>query len=441
LILFSLLYTTIIAQGFTKLSDRTANHIIDFFKDKHNVRFAINKFDNFTELTDLGIQKFYQLLLSQIEKVPKIEFNDLLISFSKNKGQFNLNRLSRLTYLIYLKLIRNKNKLGVGIVIYSRVADKIVSIKYIEEIINEGDKNILNTIDYGFRGSGFSKIIDIKVYKNLLDCQTIKDSNDDYKHFFFYPNKIETYKIEENSLKRYFSFQIKWGRPYYPVLEYEGKLSCWLQGKTIYVTAGANFSSHTKVFTYYNGEWKEIKKIDFVPFKNLQINNETFLAGARYETGKNYFKNELLFVSIDSEKFAIKNHFRREVPEFYSLAFSKKNGNLDSIHLIDRDYKYHFFTSNLEKGTTSEKLFGSSLSSMQANWLAISDYSKNTDRLYFFKIENGIQRFIYENKINGEIIFISDGTWKLSPGFWVYVKLSKRDINSYRLQFWSKMND
>ena len=81
------------------------------------------------------------------------------------------------------------------------------------------------------------------------------------------------------------------------------------------------------------------------------------------------------------------------------------------------------------------------MSTTNGEWLAVSDYSRNTDTLHFYKIENSGLRPVYENQINGEVVFISDGVWKNAQGFWIYVKLNVKKGKEYRLQFWSKRDE
>jgi len=444
------------ANGIETLALKASKGILNYFDSKNNVRTSIVKFDNFSDVSDLTAQKYYQLLVANLETHPPVKFTDLMINFHKKRGKFNLNRIDRLNYLIYIKLIKNRDKLGTGTAIFSRSLDKIVYIKYFEVDFSAGDRDLYETRDYGFKSTGFSRQIEIDADKNLLDFKSIINPDGTYRYFFYYPEQIEIFKIENNLFKKYFSFKLEWGRPYYPVMDYEGRLSLfYFDGNgdsRLYLTVGGNFSPHSKVFYFQDNQWRETDTIDFVPIKLIQLNGIDYLAGARYDEGKNYFKGKLLLIPFLSGALQQENLLEKQVPPFYSLDFSTNNQHqqepmLETIHLIDTDYNYRFFAGDFEERIVvhEKKKHGSSLAALDGQWLAVSDYSftinNNNDTLYFYKIEEGSNRLVYENRMNGQVIFISPGTWKSRKGFWIYVKKMKNEHGDYHLQFWSKNND
>ena len=65
---------------------------------------------------------------------------------------------------------------------------------------------------------------------------------------------------------------------------------------------------------------------------------------------------------------------------------------------------------------------GASLAALGGEWLAVSDYTRASDQLFFYDIQNGGQRLVYSEKITGEIQFISAGAWQNTRGFWTGVK-------------------
>jgi hypothetical protein len=446
------------ANGIETLAQKVSKGILNYFASKNNVSTSIVKFENFSDLSDLTAQKYYQLLVANLESHPPVKFTDLMINFHKKRGKFNLNRMDRLNYLIYIKLVKNRDKLGTGTAIFSRSLDKIVYIKYVEDVLSAGDRNIYETRDYGFKSTGFSRQIEIDAEKNLLDFKSILDPDGTYRYFFYYPEQIEIFKIENNLFKKYFSFQLEWGRPYYPVMDDEGRLSLfYLDGSgdsRLYLTVGGNFSPHSKIFCFQDNQWREIDTVDFVPIKLIRLNGIDYLAGARYDEGKNFFKGKLLLIPFLFGKLQRENLLEKWVPPFYSLDFSTDNQHqhpyqqeLETVHLIDTDYYYRFYAGDFEEriAATEKKKRGSSLAALDGQWMAVSDYSftinDKNDTLYFYKIEKGSNRLVYENRINGQVIFISHGTWKTRKGFWVYVKEKKRKHVEYSLQFWSKTND
>ncbi|MFC2155677.1 hypothetical protein ACFLRB_04215 [Acidobacteriota bacterium] len=439
--LLSVLPVVLNGQGLEQLTEKTFNSIAGFFNDKYNVSTSIIKFENFSGFSDILAQKYYQLLVAKFESKKNVVFNDLMINFSRNRGKFNLLRIGKLNYLIYIKLIRNREKLGAGTVIFSKSLDRIVHIRYVKETLTTGERDIINTVDYGFKTVGFSKVIEFEAKKNLLDFKTIRESGGEERFFFYYPGEIEIYKMAGSQFRKFFSFKLKWRRPYYPVIQPEGKLSCFYRDSKLYLTAGSNFSTRSKIFEFADNQWREVDSVNFVPFKLIRINNGEYLAGASYKEGKNFFEGKILLTPFRSGKLRTEETYEKSLPLFYSIAFSVNEDNLDSIHVIDREYRYRYFASDFEEWTGENERRGAALCALRGKWLAISDYSETVDTLYFYKIDINRRELVFENKVNGEVIFIAEGSWKKKDGFWVYVKaaVGKAISNAeYRLQFWSK---
>lgn len=444
------------ARGIDELTRKVSDGVLNYFSGKTNIRTAIVKFENFSNLSDQAAQKFYQVLVSSLESSPpsQLAHTDLMVNFHKKRGEFNLNRIDRLNYLIYIKLIKNRDKLGAGVAIFSRTLDKLVCIKYFEENVSAGDRDVYNVWDYGFRGTGFSSLMEIEADKNLLDFKTVINPDSaanaaTYRYFFYYPDKIDIFVMEDNSFKKFFTYQLDWGRPYFPVLNKEGRLCLFYQNNGLYISVGSNFSPLAKIFLLKDNLWKEIAAVDFTPIKLVRINQNDYLAGACYDEGKNFFKETLVLMPFISGELDKTNRLEKRVPFSYSIDFSTAVGEedgerpLESIHLIDRDYNYRFLAGDFEERAVEPGKRGSSLAALDGSWLAVSDYSTDVDKdkLYFYKIEEGSKRLVYENPIQGQAIFISPGAWNERRGFWVYVKRNEGNREEYRLQFWSKKND
>ncbi len=186
-----------------------------------------------------------------------------------------------------------------------------------------------------------------------------------------------------------------------------------------------------------------------------------YLAGIRYALGKNYFEGKWILVPIlpDTPISDTEGVLEKQVQSFYAsdYAIRPEDSQLMSIHMVDRDYIYRFFSDNFEQATAEKEERGSALCTLDGKWLAISNFSTGTDKLYFYRIESGSRQQVFENSIDGEIEFISDGIWKTAPGFWVKVKLLNRSSSNsalkspsigksetyaeYKLQFWSKKSE
>lgn len=435
--------TYICGQGLDLLAGKAAQNIVDLLANQHRKNAAIIKFENFSELSDQSALRFYQLLLSKLEGQTQIRFVDLMINFSNGRGVFNQNVGRHIHYPIYVKIIRNRGKIGVGTVIFSTLLDKIVSIKYAEEWIDSGEKEILNTAVYGFEGVGFSRTVEIEADQDLLDLQGSKAPSGEYRFYFYYPEKVDIYGLEQNRLQKLLSLNLEWGRPYYPAQQPEGRLLVFDFNSSYYLAVGSNFSPRARLFSLKNNQWRELASIPFTPFDLVQLNGIYYLIGASYEMGKNYFQDKVFLTPFGNAGVVEGRRYEKKVDPFYAVDFSSDDDILSSIHIVDKDYHYKFYTADFESFSIDLEKRGFALASLRDQWLAVSDYvdTGDRDKLFFYKIENGARRLVYEENISGAVVFISSGIWKQEKGLWVYVKRRQKYGDEYRLQFWKKGED
>ncbi len=444
-VLFLLVGALWAEEGVDGLAGKTAAGVLEYFPAKAPIRAGVIRFENFSDLSDWVAQKYYQVFVAQIEKnaSPNLKYTDLMINFHNKRGEFNLNRITPLNYLLYIKLIRNKDKLGAGVAVFSRSLDKIVFMKYVEVRLAAGEREFYETRRFGFKGTGFSRKIEIDAQTLLLDLKSTAGPDGQPLYFFYYPDRIEIFKIEKNFLKKFFSFNLNWGTPYYPVIEPEGKMALFhLEGdKRLYLSVGGNFTPFSKLFSYLDHQWQELDRLDFVPIKHVRLNDNDYLAGCRYDVGKNIFKGKLVMAPFRDGEVQRELLLEKELPPFFELDFTTFDGNvIESLHLVDVAYRYRFFAADLQERTVEAERRGASLAALEGRWLAVSDYNRGSDTLYFYKVEEGSRQLTYQNAIDGEIYFISPGTWKEKTGFWVYIKKMKNNRVIFNLQFWSKDN-
>ncbi|MBU4306846.1 MAG: hypothetical protein L6428_05355 [Candidatus Aminicenantes bacterium] len=408
-----------------------------FFKNRFDVQVAVVRFENDSELNDTAMQKLYQLLISNLENEKNIRISDLLINFANGRGEFNLGRVDDLHYLLDLKLIQNKSKTGLGLTIFSRLQDKIVSVKYFEKALSKGEMDFLNAKNFAFSKLGFSKLLEFESKRNLMDIQSISGSDGREQYFFYYPDEIVIYLASNMRLEKDSQFKLGWTRPVYPALHYEGKLLLLQTNQGLVLTAGNNFSSYAKVLAFRDSLWQEIQKIDFVPFKYLILNQIPYLVGASYEEGRNYFKDKIYFMPF-SDPANRSGIYEKKAAPAMALDFSVQDGQLQAVHLIDRNYNYHLFSAEFEEQFPAPEKKGASLAALGGEWLAVSDYSRASDQLFFYNIQNGGQRPTYSEKITGEIQFISAGVWQNIKGFWTGVRQERDGQERFMVQFWGK---
>jgi hypothetical protein len=417
-----------------------ADHLQEFFRNKTAARVAVVQFENYSELTDLAMQKIYQILTARLENDKNIKASDLLLNFAHGRGEFNFSKVNGLDYLLYLKFIQNKSKTGLGMAIFSRWQDKLVSIKYTEKNISAGEMEFLSAGNLAFPELGFSRLTEFECKLNLLDVQSMTGADGVTRYFFYYPDEIMIYVAKEDRLEKQSTCKLNWTRPFFPVLHYQGKLLLYTFNQSLVMTVGGNFSSYAQVLTFSNDQWLETAKLGFVPFKQLVFNQILYLVGASYEEGKNYFKDNIYFMPF-SDPAVNSGILEKKAFPAYDIDFSTQDGQLQGIHLIDMKYNYHLLTADFTEQTPELSKRGASLAASDGQWLAVSDYSRQTDQIFFYDIKTGGQRPVYTGKIPGEVQFISAGIWQSNNGFWVCSRSSQDNYDRSLLQFWGNRHD
>jgi hypothetical protein len=440
LMLISFAASGLAQQGAEALIADSASYLATFFKGRFDIRVAVVRFENESELTDLAMQKIYQMLVSKLESEKNIRVSDLLVNFADGRGEFNLSQAGDLDYLLDLKLIQNKSKTGLGLTVFSRLQDKIVAVKYFEKSLSQGEMELLNTRESAFSELGFSKLLEFESKKNLMDIRSIAADGGQEQYFFYYPDEIIIYLANETRLEKHFQFKLKWTRPFYPVLHDEGRLLLFRSGQSLVLTAGSNFSPYAQVLTFRDGQWQEAGKIDFIPFRTIELNQNPYLVGARYEEGQNFFKDKVYFMPFSDPAGRTGAYEKKTYPAM-ALDFSTQEGQLQALHLIDRDYRYHLFTAEFEEKQPLPEKKGASLAALGGDWLAVSDHTSTSDQLFFYDIRAGGLRQVYTAKISGEVQFISAGTWLNIKGFWAGVWQKTDSLERLLVQFWGKRDE
>lgn len=424
-------------QGAEALVLECAGYLGSFFKDRFDVRVAVVSLENRSELGDLALQKLYQMLLSRLEAEKNIRLVDLLVDFSDGSGRFNLSQAHDLDFLLDLKLVQNKSKAGLGLTVFSHLQDRVVAVKYFEQAISRGEMDLLQAKNSAFSAMGFSKILEFESKRDLMDIQSIAGDDGQTQYYFYYPDEIIIYSARESRLEKHSQFKLKQTRPFFPVLHPEGRLLLFRSDQDLVLTAGGNFSPGAQVLAFREGQWQEAGKVDFVPLRFLTLNQQTYLVGARFEEGRNFFKDRIYFLPFSTPAGSEGLQYRRICPAM-AIDISSANGQLQAVHVIDRDYAYRLFSADFEERTPLTEKKGASLAALNGEWLAMSDYSRRSDQLFFYDIRDGGLRPVYSGKVAGEVIFIAAGNWGDNRGFWVGVRQQEDGMERLQVQFWGK---
>jgi hypothetical protein len=435
-IIASIFSLSLNSQGMEELADKTASAILKAFQGIYNIKTAVVRFENRSGHSDRTAQVFYQLLVARLENQRTILCRDLMIAFEKGSGKFNLNHVQDLNYLISLKLINHLGKLGAGWALFSKTQDRIVNLGFLESRLEAGERSMFEAVDLGFQSLGFFPEVEMDVGRALLDIGSIDTADGQVRYFLYFPDRIEVHRLNGTRMERVTTLTLTWGRPYHPAIEREGRLLVFHHGGRLYLVAGANVSPTSKVFVQEEGAWREGEGLPFVPFRLVEINDRKYLAGSRFMPGRNFYSDRILLAPLGERGLVGSGILEKRIPHFFSLDFAVSDHLLDSIHVIDRDYRYRYFASDFVERTADQDRRGASLGTLDGKWLAISDHTFGHDTLFFYKIEQGGRRPVYQNRLGGEVVFISPGSWKGRRGFWVYVKNAAKPGVEYRLQFW-----
>ena len=224
------------------------------------------------------------------------------------------------------------------------------------------------------------------------------------------------------------------------MLHNEGRLLLFRSGPSWLMAAGNNFSPYAQVLALRDGQWQEVRRIDFVPCRAIEMNQRPYLVGGRYERGRNFFADKIYFLPFGDAEDKAEAYEKKSLPAM-ALDFSTQEGRLQALHLIDRDYNYHLYTADFEEKTPLPEKKGASLAALGGEWLAVSDHTRSADQLFFYDIRGGGQKLAYTAKIQGEIRFISAGTWQKTKGFWTGVWQDADGMERLLVQFWGKGNE
>lgn len=424
-------------QGAEALVSECAGYLGAFFKDRFDVRVAVVSLENRSELGDLALQKLYQMLLSRLEAEKNIRPVDLLVDFSEGSGRFNLSQAHDLDFLLELKLVQNKSKAGLGLTVFSRLQDRVVAVKYFEQAISRGEMDLLQAKHFAFSAMGFSKLLEFESKSDLMDIQSFAGDDGQTQYYFYYPDEIIIYTARETRLEKHSQFKLRQTRPFFPVLHPEGRLLLFRSDQGLMLTAGGNFSPGAQVLSFRDGQWQEAGKVDFVPLRFLTLNQQPYLVGARYEEGRNFFKDRIYFLPFSTPLGSEGLQHRRICPAM-AIDVSSAGGELQAVHVIDRDYAYRLFSSDFEERKPLSEKKGAALAALDGEWLAMSDHSRRSDQLFFFDIRDGGLRPVYSGKIAGEVLFVAAGKWHDSRGFWAGVRQQEDGMERLLVQFWGK---
>lgn len=425
-------------DGAGKLADECAAYLGSYLADRADVRLAVVSLENRSPLNDLAVQKLYQMLLARLEAQKNLRPVDLLLNIAAGRGEFNLSRAHELDFQVELKLIQNRGRIGLGLALFSRLQDRLAALKYFEADLSGGELDLLQARSFAFAGAGFAKVLELESRGGLMDIRSFAGPDGRERYYFLYADEIVVYEARETRLEKRSQFKLAWGRPFHPTLHPQGRLLPFRSGQEMWLAAGSNFSPRSLVLAFRDGSWQPQGRIDFVPLRLVTFNQASYLVGARYEEGQNFFKDRLYFLPFPAPLDDAQLQYRRIFPAMALDVAVDAEDRLQAVHAVDRDYAYRLVAADFElKAPLAEKA-GASLAVLDDAWLAVSGYSRGSDRLFFYDIRDGGLRPVYEGAIDGEVQFIAAGSWNGARGFWAGVAAPGSGEERLQVQFWGK---
>jgi len=415
------------------LADKFMGFVRNYFTGKAAVTLSVSRFENISGLSDFAAQRLYQILVARLETEEKFTFIDTLIGVEDQRGRFN-RRQMEVDYYLFLRLVQNRQKLGLGLAVYSRNLQSIVAVKYFEEEIPAGEVEVLKVRNTGFQKVGFSQVVSINVPGRLLDIGYLEGYTGGGVYLLLYPGKIDIMRPEDNRMRRLSSMPLEWKDPYYPAKDPAGRITQFGIQQTRYIAAAGNFSAGAQLFRVESGLLEKDRFLDFIPLTVFSTNEISHLVGARYRPGTNYFQDVILFKPLPLEG---KDIFEKTVPGFFSIAFLTDGQALQSFFLVNRDYRLVTFHPDFEPQNTYAEPVGASVARIGNEYLAFSDYTANRDQLQIADVREGGFQVEFRQPLEREIRFLRDGQWEGIPGVWVLAHDPKREDGD-QLLFYGK---
>ena len=178
LLLFSFAASAWPQEGAEALINDGAAYLGTFFKDRFDVRVAVVRFENESELTDLAMQKIYQMLISKLESEKNIRVSDLLVDFANGRGEFNLSQAERAGLPAGPEAHPEQEPDRPG---HHRVFAPAGPGRGREVFRKDpqprGRWTGCNTRDFAFAELGFSKRLEFESKADLMDIQSIADAD------------------------------------------------------------------------------------------------------------------------------------------------------------------------------------------------------------------------------------------------------------------------
>lgn len=434
-----------------RLTTQAVDDIVPLLQSPNPVVAAV-EFSNYSFLSDLEAQTFYQLLSVKLERSGKLIYRDLMVDLTAGRGKFNFSDLSRIRYGLQLVLLNHPRGLSFSAAVRLVESSELLGVVYRTEEISPtelwavtllGDTSapaelILKKTD-SFR-------IDNSVFHVAQDTAENPGKNDLYaltpEHLIVWhgmsPNQNSGEKIP-----------IKWFPPRTPSIQNEGKITFFSADGERFMAIGANFAPGGMVVKTVNQGELTVKKVPFVPVAASVIGDVPCLIGSRYVPGTNIFDGLIQFMSLASLKTDGKENAgvaRKQMTPLFDMALVKReDGRIRSFFAVDE--KYRLVMSDAEWNalldlSAEHPTCGANMTLVNGKWLVTSAAENKNDALKLYFVGDGGLRYVGDQMLEGRIHSMSEGRYSGNTGLWVLRHTSDQfGLRTTWLDFWMVAKD
>lgn len=447
--LFFCLFSLTAQNNLTRLADKTADETIRLLKAPHPVAATV-AFQNYSYLSDVEAQTFYQLFSTRMEQRPGLEYRDLLVQFNQGKGRFNLSEQTSLRYGLYVTLRDTPQGLACGVAVRLIDDAKLLGLVHEVAVIDPAERWLFSqTVEQGapsgallrrretFRVDGdiFAVAQNTLKREKLMLCALTSEALVVWSAAM--PNQAAGKKMP-----------LKWAFPRSPSLQNEGRITFFQKNGQTFMTLGSNFSPKGIVLQVQDDILSTVGVIPFVAVKTVSLGEDAFLAGGRYIPGTNRFDGELRFLNLnawnpvgeESAKVAT-----RQIKPFYDLAIGLGEQQMMNASFLACDpHRLEMvsgeWTPLLDESSSIQT--GANLIIVDNRWLMTTGIEEGGDSLSIYDVTDGGFRLLGQEKVDGQIQALSEGFIEGRIGVWVlrYVSDSTGGRLSW-LDFWEVNRD
>lgn len=407
-----------------RLASRSADEILALCKAPKPI-VAVVEFCNYSFLSDVQVQTFYQILAMKLEQSGKVNYRDLLVDFSAGKGRFNLSDLNRIRYGLFLVMYDTPKGLAFSAAVRLLESSKLLGLVYQSETISVDEMWAVSQLASASPTAALllqrqeSYRIDNTVFCLIqdLDSSTTKDL------YALTPDQLIVWQAMMPNQGQGRKIPLKWPFPKTPSIQNEGRMSFIKVGPNRYLTVGSNFSTQSLVMRITPQEAVPVASLPFVPLWTAQLGGEPYLVGCRFVPGANRYDGslQLLNLSAWTSESASPKTAQKRMDSFYDMTVLNRPQQLNALFWVDENNRLNMADAQWNPLLSPERMpaSGANAVCVAGRWLLTSGSDELNDTLQIYGISDGGLLPIGSQTLEGRIHSMSEGLLEGKPGAWV----------------------